>query len=66
MLDAQKEWQAIHSFKDNQCNQTAFDDENAPTTSSKKMTGLDCDQQFLERAIELEQGKVKAEYYLDT
>ncbi len=33
------------------------------------MTGLDCDQQFLERvterAIELEQGKVRAEYYLD-
>lgn len=69
LLDAQKEWQAIHTFKDNQCNQTAFDDENAPTTSSKKMTGLDCDQQFLERvteqAIELEQGKVRAEYYLD-
>ncbi len=33
------------------------------------MTGLDCDHQLLERvterAIELEQGKVKAEYYLD-
>lgn len=69
LLDAQKEWQAIHTFKDNQCNQNAFDYENAPTASSKKITGLDCDQQFLERvterAIELEQGKVRAEYYLD-
>ncbi|WP_353165623.1 lysozyme inhibitor LprI family protein [Acinetobacter sp.] len=69
LLDAQKEWRSLHTFYDDQCNQTAFDAENAPATSSKKITELDCDQQFLERvterANELEQGKVRAEYYLD-
>lgn len=69
LSDAQVEWQSLQNFKDDQCDQAAFDDENAAKSSGKNMTALDCDRQSLEcvaeRAHELEQGNVRAEYYLD-
>lgn len=69
LADAQAEWRSLQNFKDDQCDQTAFNDENAAKSSGKNMTALDCDRQSLERVVEraneLEQGNVRAEYYLD-
>lgn len=59
----------MQNFKDDQCDQAVFDVENAVKPSGKNLTALDCDRQSLERvaerAYELEQGNVRAEYYLD-
>ena len=69
LADAQVEWQSLQNFKDDQCDQAVFDDENAVKPSGKNLTALDCDRESLERvaerAYELEQGNVRAEYYLD-